>query len=67
MFSSFLAFVCYGHAVPVVGANVATFFSPLVPVFGTLAAVVFLGESLSLHHVAGFACVGIGVLLAARR
>ena len=37
VFSSFLAFVCYGHAVPVVGANVATFFSPLVPVFGTLA------------------------------
>ncbi len=67
VFSSFLAFVCYVHAVPVVGANVATFFSPLVPVFGTLAAVVFLDETLAAYHYAGFACVGVGVLLAARR
>ena len=67
VFSSFLAFVCFGNAVPVVGANVATFFSPLVPVFGTLAAVVFLGETLAVYHYAGFACVGIGILLAARR
>jgi len=67
VFSSFLAFVCYAHAVPVVGANVATFFSPLVPVFGTLAAVVFLDETLAGYHYAGFAFVGAGVLLAARK
>ncbi len=67
IFASFLAFVCYSHAVPVVGANVATFFSPLVPVFGTLAAVAFLEESLAPYHYAGFACVGVGILLAARK
>jgi drug/metabolite transporter (DMT)-like permease len=67
VFSSFLAFVCHAKAVPVVTANVATFFSPLVPVFGTLAAVVFLDETLAGYHYAGFACVGVGILLAAKR
>lgn len=67
VFSSFLAFVCHAKAVPVISANVSTFFSPLVPVFGTLAAVVFLDETLAVYHYAGFACVGVGILLAAKR
>ncbi len=67
IFPSFIAFVCHAHAVRVLGANVATFFSPMVPVFGTLAAVIFLDESLRGYHYAGFACVGVGVLIAARK
>ena len=35
----------------------------LIPV----AAVVFLDETLAGYHYAGFACVGVGILLAAKR
>ncbi|MFM9968742.1 MAG: DMT family transporter [Burkholderiales bacterium] len=67
VFPSLLAFICHAHAVRVIGANVATFFSPMVPVFSTIGAIIFLDETLAAYHAAGFACVGIGVVIAARK
>jgi drug/metabolite transporter (DMT)-like permease len=63
LFPSVLAFVCWNHAVPLVGPNVATFFYPAAPVFGTLAAVIFLDEQLHAYHFAGFVLVLIGLVL----
>ena len=67
VFPSIVAYVCWNQAVATVGPNVASFFNPLTPVFGTLAAVVLLGEELHTHHVAGFVLVLAGLLLTTRR
>jgi drug/metabolite transporter (DMT)-like permease len=67
LFPSILAYVCWNHAVAMVGPNVAGFFNPVIPVFGILFAVIFLGEPLRAYHLAGFALVLGGVVLTSRR
>jgi drug/metabolite transporter (DMT)-like permease len=67
LFPSVIAYICWNHAVAVVGPNVAGFFNPVIPVFGTLFAVSLLGEPFRLYHLAGFALVLGGVVLTSRR
>src|SRR5882762_1667183 len=67
VFPSVVAYICWNHAVPIVGPNVAGFFNPIIPVFGTLFAVIVLGEQLYLYHLAGFALVLGGVVLTSKR
>jgi drug/metabolite transporter (DMT)-like permease len=66
LFSSIVAYVCWNHAAPLVGPNVAGFFNPLVPVFGTLSAVLILGEQIHGYHLAGFVLVLGGVFLTSK-
>ena len=67
IFPSIVAYVCWNQAVAAVGPNVAGFFNPVIPVFGILFAVIFLGEPLRAYHLAGFALVLGGVVLTSRR
>ncbi len=67
IFPSIVAYVCWNHAVPLVGPNVAGFFNPLVPVFATLAAILLLGEQIHVYHVAGFVLVLGGLFLTSTR
>ena len=46
-----------------IGPNRATIFINLVPVFGVALAIVFLGESLFPHHLAGAGLVALGIFL----
>jgi drug/metabolite transporter (DMT)-like permease len=67
VFPSIVAYICWNHAVAVVGPNVAGFFNPVIPVFGTLFAVTLLGEPFQPYHLAGFALVLGGVVLTSGR
>jgi drug/metabolite transporter (DMT)-like permease len=67
VFPSVIAYICWNEAVAAVGPNVAGFFNPVIPVFGILFAVIFLGEPLRAYHLAGFALVLGGVVLTSRR
>jgi drug/metabolite transporter (DMT)-like permease len=67
VFPSIVAYICWNHTVAVVGPNVAGFFNPVIPVFGTLFAVTLLGEPFHLYHLAGFALVLGGVVLTSGR
>jgi drug/metabolite transporter (DMT)-like permease len=67
LFPSIIAYICWNQAVAMVGPNVAGFFNPVIPVFGILFAVAFLGEPLRAYHLAGFALVLGGVVLTSRR
>ena len=67
VFPSIVAYICWNHAVAVVGPNVAGFFNPVIPVFGTLFAVTLLGEPFRPYHLAGFVLVLGGVVLTSRR
>ena len=62
--ASVLGFMCWNKGVAVVGANAAGFTLHLLPAFGTLLAIAFLGESFSAFHAAGIATILAGVALA---
>ena len=67
VFPSVVAYLCWNHAVPIVGPNVASFFNPLAPVFGTAAAVLVLGEWIHAYHLVGFVLVLAGLFLTSKR
>lgn len=64
LFASILALACWNAGVAAVGANIAGFTLHLLPLFGTLLAMLFLDESPRLFHAAGFAAILGGVVLA---
>lgn len=60
------AFMCWNRGVAVLGANAAGFTLHLLPAFGTLLAMLFLGERFHLFHAAGVAAILVGVVVASR-
>jgi drug/metabolite transporter (DMT)-like permease len=67
VFPSTLAYLCFNRGVQLIGANRAAPFFHMVPVFGAVMAMVFLGERPHVFHVIGFALVLTGVFLASRK
>lgn len=67
VFPSTLAYFCFNRGVQLIGANRAATMFHLVPVFGSAMAIVFLGEQMHLFHLAGYALVLSGVILAAKK
>jgi len=63
VFPSALAFLFWNRGVAALGANAAGHFIHLMPVFGTLMAVVFLGERLRWFHVVGGLLVAVAILV----
>ncbi len=66
IFPSLLAQVFWASAVARVGANTAGYFIYLAPVFGTVAAIVLLGEQFVWFHALGIALIFAGIFLATR-
>ncbi len=60
------AFICWNRGVASVGANAAGFTLHLLPAFGTVLAMVSLGEAFSAFHAAGIVTILVGVVLATR-
>jgi drug/metabolite transporter (DMT)-like permease len=67
IFPSVVAYLCFNRGVQLIGANRAAPFFHMVPVFGSVMAIVFLGEHPQLFHLIGFALVLTGVYVASRR
>jgi drug/metabolite transporter (DMT)-like permease len=66
VFPSVLAVLFFNRGVQLIGANRAGPFFHLIPLFGSILAVVFLGERFGLHHAAGALLIIGGVVLASR-
>jgi drug/metabolite transporter (DMT)-like permease len=64
--ASVLAFYFWNRGVAVVGANAAGFTIHLLPAFGTVLAILLLGERFAAFHAAGIVTIVAGVLLATR-
>ncbi len=64
---SFLAYLCFNRGVELVGPGRAGQFIHLVPVFTSLLAVGWLGETWALFHGVGIACIASGIVLASQR
>lgn len=60
---SIFAFLFFNRGVHIIGASRASIFLYLMPVFGSLIAVPFLGERLGWMHLTGFLLVGVGFVL----
>jgi len=67
VFPSILAYVFWNRAVGDVGATRAGIFMHLMPVFGVILAIIFLGERLSAYHLLGFGTIFSGILLTASK
>ena len=61
-FPSALAYLFFNRGVAAIGP-----FFHLVPVFGSVLAILLLGEKLRLFHLIGYALVLAGVVIASRR
>ncbi len=66
VFPSVLAYFCYNRGVQLVGANRAGQFIHLMPVCGSLLAVLLLGEAFRTFHAVGMALCFAGIVLATR-
>jgi drug/metabolite transporter (DMT)-like permease len=67
IFPSILAYFCLNRGIELIGANRAAPFIHLMPVFGSVMAMLFLGERPQLFHGLGYALVLVGIFIAARR
>jgi drug/metabolite transporter (DMT)-like permease len=67
VFPSTIAYLCYNRSIHLIGANRTAPFFHVVPVFGSVMAIVFLGERPQAFHVVGFALVLTGVFVASRK
>ena len=66
IFPSVLAYMFYNRGVDLIGANRAGTFIHLMPLFGSIMAILFLGETFRLYHAVGIALILGGLMLAAR-
>lgn len=64
--ASVAAFICWNRGVAVVGANAAGVTMHLLPAFGTVLAILFLGETFQAFHAAGIVTILAGVIMATR-
>jgi drug/metabolite transporter (DMT)-like permease len=67
VFPSTISFLCFNRGVQLIGANRAAPFLHLVPAFGAVMAIAFLGEQPQAFHLIGFALVLTGVFVASRK
>ena len=64
VFPSFIAYLFFNRGIELIGAARAGQSWHLMPVFGSILAVVFLGETFHIYHAIGIALIGTGILLA---
>jgi len=64
IFPSILAYLFFNRGVELIGANQASPFLYLIPVFGSAIAILFLGERPALYHGIGCVLIIAGIFLA---
>jgi drug/metabolite transporter (DMT)-like permease len=67
IFPAAVGFIFWNKAVAEVGSNRAGLFMHLMPAFGTLLSMLFLGEQPGLYHLAGILLILSGIFLAGRK
>lgn len=66
IFPSLVAYASWNRGVELIGANRAGTFLHLIPLYSAVLAGLLLGETIGLHHIAGFVLILAGVWLAVR-
>lgn len=63
IFPSILAYLCWNRGIELIGANRASLYINLSPVFASILAVILLDESLHDFHLIGVCLIFIGMIL----
>ena len=66
IFPSLLGYLFLNRGIELIGANRAAPFIHLVPVFGSVLAIVLLGERFELYHAVGYGLVFTGITVATK-
>jgi drug/metabolite transporter (DMT)-like permease len=67
LFPSIVAYFCWNRGVELIGANRTGLFINLIPVFASLMAIAWLGESLERFHMVGMLLILTGMVMFNRR
>jgi drug/metabolite transporter (DMT)-like permease len=67
IFPSTLAYLFFNRGIAMIGPNRAAPFFHLVPVFGSVMAILLLGEEPRVFHLAGYMMVFAGIVIASRK
>jgi drug/metabolite transporter (DMT)-like permease len=67
VFPSFIAYLFFNRGIELIGAARAGQSWHLMPVFGSILAVLFLGETFYAYHAIGIALIAAGIVLASLR
>ena len=67
IFPSFLGYIFYNRGVADIGANKASLFIHLMPVFGTILSTIFLGEIPHWYHYLGIGLIFTGIWLTMKK
>jgi drug/metabolite transporter (DMT)-like permease len=67
IFPSLLGYLFLNRGIELIGANRAAPFIHLVPVFGSVLAIVLLGERFEIYHAVGYALVFTGITTATKQ
>jgi drug/metabolite transporter (DMT)-like permease len=67
IFPSTLAYIFFNRGIELIGPNRTAPFFHLVPVFGSVMAILLLGEKPELFHLVGYVLVLAGIFTASRR
>lgn len=60
VFPSIISYLCFNRGVELIGANRAGSLFTLDVSFGSIMAIIFLGEQVYWYHAVGIACIGLG-------
>jgi len=63
IFPSIISYMAWNYGIQKLGASIGGQFIHLMPLFGALMAVVFLGEEIQLYHLIGGAGIALGLWL----
>ena len=63
IFASITSFFAWNKGVSIIGANKASLFLHLIPVFSSMWAILFLGEKFSFFHLFGIIFIILGIIL----
>ena len=63
IFAGIISFFCWNKGVFLIGANKASLFLYLIPIFSSLWAILFLDENFSFYHLIGAIFIVLGIIL----
>jgi drug/metabolite transporter (DMT)-like permease len=67
VFASILSYFAFNRTIELLGPNRGALAVHLVPVFGTILAMLFLGEAPHPYHAVGIGLIAVGIWLATRK
>jgi len=63
IFPSIVSYLAWNYGMQKIGASIGGQYIHLMPLFGAIMAIIFLGEKIQLYHIVGGLCIALGLWL----